>query len=201
VPGRFSIVGILALDVLAAIGLARIIVRRPRLGMALPAVAVALMLFEFLPGRVPTQPAAIPAPYSAIAGSPDGGAVLELPLQWRTGFTNFPDNIQDTTIFMYYATEHGRPLVSGMAARYPDRKLEELKLIPVYRQVLALQHAPGIESVPNFGSGDLRKAGIGFVVYHRDRPLPDSLRYFQNLGMSVLADDGSVLVWHVPASA
>ncbi len=39
--------------------------------------------------------------------------------------------------------------------------------------------------------------GIDFVVYHRDDPAPDALRYIEALDLPVLADDGTVIVWKV----
>lgn len=198
VPARFSLVAILALDVLAAIALAHLVRARPRLKWMV-GVALAVTLFEMLPSHIPTLTQTIPEPYSAIAASPDPGAVLEIPVQWRTGFGGHPGDVEDTSIFMYYATRHGKPLVSGMVARYPDSKLEELKHVAIYREILSLQDAEGYEDVvANFEPADLRAAGIGFVVYHRDHVRIRSLGYFLHLGMPVLADDGTVLVWKVP---
>jgi hypothetical protein len=45
---------------------------------------------------------------------------------------------------------------------------------------------------------DLRQAGIGYVVYHRDDPRPAVEAYLSDLHLPVLADDGTVLVWKIP---
>src|SRR5439155_18517364 len=142
VPGRFSIVGILALAVLGSLGLAWAAARWRRAGWAICLAASALAFIEFYPARVTTQAAAIPPAYQAIAASPDGGAVLEIPLQWRTGFLSVPEG-PDTTVFLYYATLHHHPLVGGATARYPQSKLDVLLRVPLYRQVLALQRTAG----------------------------------------------------------
>lgn len=197
VPGRFSIAGILALDVLAAMALARV-ATRAGLARAIAGLAIGLTLVEFLAPRVPYQYAHIPPAYSAIAEHPDRGAVMEIPIGWRTGFGSVPANVPDPAIHMYYATRHSRPLVSGMAARFPDKKIKELTDIPVYRQVLALQGGEGFNDPARFSARDLRSLGIGFVVYHRDRPAPAALSYIKGLGMQVLVDDGTVIVWEVP---
>jgi hypothetical protein len=104
-------------------------------------------------------------------------------------------------------------MVNGVLPRYPQRKLDRLQRIPVYDQLLGFQtdapptiyqplpagrptgepHPP-----PTFGAADLRALGIGYVVYHRDRPRPAVLDYLTRLGMPVLADDGTVIVWKVP---
>lgn len=197
VPGRFSVVGILALDVLAALALARLARSRPRLARAAPALALALVVVEFYPRFVATQPAAIPPAYEAIADDPGRGAVLEVPLQWRTGFDAYGDTAGDHTIFLYYATEHGKPIVGGMVARYPDRRLAEVMGQPVYRQLLRLHQDPPTAPA-TFTPADLRALGIGYVVYHRDRPRPWVKAYLAGLGMPVLADDGPVIIWKVP---
>ena len=201
VPGRFSVVAILALDVLAAVGLAWVTSRLanrygPRPALVAPAVALLLVLVEFFPRGLVTQRPRIPGPYSAIAADRGGKAVLEIPLQWRTGFGDFGDVQGDHSIFLYYATRHGKPLAGGMAARYPLGSRQGLLSQPVYSQIVALQQ--GDLAAATFSTGELRQAGIGYVVYHRDRPREAALFHLSELEMPVLADDGTVLVWKVP---
>ena len=201
VPGRFSVVAILALDVLAAVGLAWLMGRLarqygPRLALVAPAVALLFVLVEFFPRGLVTQKPGIPRPYSAIAADAGRKAVLEIPLQWRTGFGDFGDVAGDHSIFLYYATRHGKPLAGGMVARYPLRSRQALLSQPVYSQVVALQQ--GDLAAATFSADDLRQAGIGYVVYHRDRPREAALFHLSELKMPVLADDGTVLVWKVP---
>jgi hypothetical protein len=98
---------------------------------------------------------------------------------------------------MYYATRHGKPLVGGMVARLPRRLVEDFLATPLYAQVVNLQAGkPGA----TFTAADLRQMGIGFVVYHRDRPRPEAERYVASLGLPVLADDGTVVAWKVPSA-
>jgi hypothetical protein len=199
-PGRFSVVAILALDVLAAAGLVWLMVRvtqwRPGWRLVVPAVALVLVVVEFFPRSVVTQKPGIPRPYAAIAADPGRRAVLEIPLQWRTGFGDFGDVESDHSIFLYYATRHGKPLVGGVAARYPARSRQALLRHPVYSQVVALQQ--GDLASATFDAAELRRSGIGYLVYHRDRPRPAVEAYLGELRFPVLADDGTVLVWKVP---
>ena len=197
VPGRFAIVAILALDVLAAGALAALLHRRSRLGVASLGLALVLVVVEFLPGRLAQHPVAVPAPYHRIAADGGTGAVLEIPLQWQSGTAVVGDRSRDHTIFLYYATVHGRPLVSGYLSRYPDERLERLTAIPMYRQVLALVGDPGFDDPAEFDADDLRRLGIGYVVYHRDRPEPKAYEYLDTLGLERLSDDGTVLAWKV----
>lgn len=199
VPGRFAIVAILALDVLAALTLTAIARRWPRWAWASVGAAIAVTVVEFLPGRLPMHAVGAPSPYERIAADAGADAVLEIPLQWQSGAGPIGDRAarRDHTIFMYYAVAHGKPLVSGYVARYPEKRLRRLIAIPLYRQVLALGDEPGFEDEPTFDRDDLRQLGIGYVVYHRDRPQPRALEYVATLGLEVLADDGTVIVWKV----
>jgi hypothetical protein len=127
---------------------------------------------------------------------------LEIPLQWSLGRgvvgDTAPGREREDSGLVYMATVHGRPLVSGTTSRYPRARLEELTAIPVFRQVLALEGEPGFDDPARFTGDDLCRVGIGFVVYHRDRPVPEAFEYLKRLRLPVLADDGTVLVWHVP---
>lgn len=209
IPARFALMTDLLVAVLAAGGLAWIASKLSRDGArkfvspVVCVVALAALTVECLPGNVPglTNPK-IPAPYTAIANDPGNRAVMEIPIQWRDGFGRIGDDIaaRDDTVFMYYATEHGKPLVGGMTARYPDAKEIALKSIPIYAQVLGMQG--DLDPVPvTFTVKDLQALGIGYIVAHRDRPMPKVYDYVTNLFLPVLADDGTTIVWRVPPPA
>ena len=198
-PGRFSIMTVLALSVLAALALVRLGRRIPRAKAVLCGAALGLMLLEFLPGRLPFQHAAVPAPYKAIAHDPGRGAVLELPMVFRWGFGALGKPVADANIHLYYAIDHGKPLVSGFHARYPQRRVLALEAIPLYRQVLALQGETRFLDRATFGVDDLRRERIGYVVYHRDNPQPKALEYITGLHLPVLAEDRDMTVWKVPS--
>jgi hypothetical protein len=211
-PARFAVMAVLALTVLGALVLTRLQERHHRAGIALTAIVAVLALAESLPSRVITLPSAIPDVYGAIAADPGQGAVLEIPIQWRTGFGQYGEWAGDHTLFLYYATRHAKPMVNGMMPRYRQRTLDRLLRVPVYDQLLGFftgLPAGTFESVPagrppgeshppaTFTVADLQRLGIGYVVYHRDRPRPAAAAYMEQLGLSVLADDGTVIVWKV----
>jgi len=198
VPGRFTIVGALALAALASLGIAELHRRWPSRRRLLLAVVAAVLVIDLWPGRLPTRSDEVPSPYAAIADDPAQGAVLDVPLQWSTGQKIIGDQAHHHPILMTYATRHGRPMVGGSVSRYPEDRLEQLLATPVYRQVLSLQNEPGFEDRATFGAEDLRALGIDFVAYHRDRPQPGALAYLESLDLPVLADDGTVIVWKVP---
>ena len=161
-----------------------------------PAVALVLVVVEFFPRSIVTQKPGIPRPYAAIAADPGRRAVLEIPLQWRTGFGDFGDVEADHSIFLYYATRHGKPLAGGVAARYPARGRRALFAPPgLFAGRRPPAGRPGLDHVRRRRTAPVR---IGYVVYHRDRPRPAAEVYLGELRMPVLADDGTVLVWKVP---
>ncbi len=211
-PARFAVMAVLALSVLAAFALTRIQARHRVVGIVVASLVGLLALAESLPSHTPTLPSAIPPAYAAIAADAGNGAVMEIPLQWRTGFGLYGEFNGDHTLFLYYATRHGKPMVNGMMPRYRQRTLDRLLRIPVYDQMqgFATGLAAGVvESVPagrppgephptaSFSADDLRALSIGYVVYHRNRPRPEAVAYIEKLGLPVLADDGGVIVWKV----
>jgi hypothetical protein len=209
-PGRFGAVVQLALDVLAALAIVRLARGRFRWEVVLSALLLAVTMVEFLP---PTHrdllPAPVPDAYRAIAADHSERGVLEIPIQWRDGFRGAGDGLgpvltghppHDDSVFLYYATVHHHPLVSGMVARLPNARWNALLGLPAYQQILSLQGDSAAQP-PTFTAGDLARLGIGWVVYHRDRPFPDVLAYIQRLGLPVVADDGTTVVYGVPSAA
>jgi hypothetical protein len=117
---------------------------------------------------------------------------------FRWGFGALGKPVADANIHLYYAIKHGKPLVSGFHARYPQRRVLELEAIPLYRQLLALQGEARVADSTTFSVDDLRRERIGYVVYHRDNPQPKALDYFNRLRLPVLVEDREMTVWKVP---
>ena len=201
VPGRFALIGVLGICVLAAGTLsARLDRVRPERRRWVLRGCVVIVAFELLPGLPVSRDGGAPAPYAAIAEDSGAGAVLEVPLQWSTGVQRVGFEQRNVTLFMAWATVHGKPYVGGSVSRLSEDRLSRLEAISVYRQVRALQGDPGIRGPVTFGVDDLRQLGIGYVVYHRDIPVPEVLHYVEALDLPVLADDGTVVVWKVPVA-
>lgn len=196
VPGRFALVGALGLAVLAALSLAELARRAvPRAPVVL-VVLLGITTLDLFPTGLPQRDGTVPEPFEAIADDPAEGAVLEIPIQWYTGEQVIGDNSDFS--FLLHAVVHQKPIVSGGASRLPDWRLDALRDVAVYREVLALQGAEGFDERADFDADDLMRLGISYVVYDRGRPAPDAFAYFTSLDLPVLADDGRVLVWQVP---
>jgi Dolichyl-phosphate-mannose-protein mannosyltransferase len=197
-PIRLVVVTDLALGVLMSVTLSGLMRRWPKRAWSIATLSCAAVVLEFLPGQVPTLPTAVPRPYSAIAARHDALAVLDLPLQWFGASRVVGDTQRYDSILLYYATVHEHAVVNGSVARYSDSRLARLEAIPVYRQVASLAGDPGFADRATFDAADLRSVGIGYIVYHRDRPQPRLYAYVESLRLPILADDGEVLVWRVP---
>jgi hypothetical protein len=202
VPGRFGIVGVLGISILAALG-ARALLERvpPGRVLVVTGLVVAVVLVDLVPPALPQRDDVVPEPYHAIAAHDGGGAVLELPLQWATGVRlvgGGGHGYQGKQ--MVYATVHGRPLASGSVSRLSTTRLERLLAVPLYAAVLQLQSpgGPDPDVAPTIDRAMLRAAGIGYVVHHRDVAVPRVRRAIQALELPVLASDGDVTVWLVP---
>lgn len=202
-PARFGVVASLALILLAALGMEWLVRRWPRRAVLLPVAATLLVAIEFLPpGSYLTLPAAQPAAYRQMAQDPSPGAVLDLPLQFRTGYGVVGDQGPppgDDSRFMYEAVLTGRPMAGGSVSRLPERRMAALQAIPVYAQILRLQGDAGAEGGPaTFTPADLHALGIRFVVDHHEAAKPAVVSYLASLQLPVFAQDSSVTVWKVP---
>jgi hypothetical protein len=114
---RLDVMLMLALGVLVAGGLTSVAGwlnrRAPAVARAIPAVALALVLFEFLPIPYPTSPPDTPAWYTTLAADERAGAVLNLPANW------------DRPGYLLYQTEHGKPLTIAYISREDPRTFTE----------------------------------------------------------------------------
>ncbi len=201
IPSRFSIVVAIVLAVFAASAIATVCRRLPtRLTPIIAIACVSLMWIESMSTSFPVMTQKkVPAPYEVIRNDPGNLAVLELPMQWRDGFGQVGDDVlrRDNTIFMYYATTHQKPIVGGMVARLSQTRKDALISDPLLHQVLNLQGDGGTPLPITFRATDLSAKGIGYVVMHDDKPLPQARRYIEALNMKVLAQSDGVTVWKV----
>jgi hypothetical protein len=111
---RFSTMVMLALGVLAAAGLNRLLTHgKPAWRLGVAGTALGLILFEFLPVPYPMSPPDTPAWYETLAADARPGAVLNLPMNW------------DRPGYLLYQTVHGKPLTAAYISREDPRTLVE----------------------------------------------------------------------------
>lgn len=107
---RLDVIVMLALGIVAASGLNSLTRHRPG-GALIGAVALVLVLFEFLPAPYPMSPPDTPSWYRALAEDGRSGAVLNLPANW------------DRPGYLLYQTEHGQALTVAYISRDDPRTL------------------------------------------------------------------------------
>ena len=111
---RFDAMVMLALGVLAALGLDGLVRRLPGWrGQVVAFAAIALIVFEFLPAPYPMSQPDTPDWYKTLAGDARPGAVLNLPMNW------------DRPGYLLYQTEHGKPLTVAYISRDDPRTLTD----------------------------------------------------------------------------
>lgn len=105
-PARFAVLAMLGLSLLAAIGLAR-----SRAGVRVVAVAVALMMLEYVnaPLKLVAAPATSTRAGRWLRDQPGRDAVLYLPLSLD----------KENTAYMVHSLEHRRPIVNGYSGQRP----------------------------------------------------------------------------------
>jgi len=108
---RLDVMVMLALGMLAAAGVAAL--AGGRAGRWMPVVAVALIVFEFLPAPYPMSPPDTPSWYATLAADNRTGSVLNLPVNW------------DRPGYLLYQTVHGKPLAAAYISREDPRTLIE----------------------------------------------------------------------------
>jgi hypothetical protein len=109
---RFDVMITLSLGILASVGLLWLW-ESSKAGRVAGAIALMLILFEFLPVPYPMSPPDTPAWYKTLVQDPRSGAVLNLPMQW------------DRPGYLLYQTVHGKPLTVAYISRDDPRTLTE----------------------------------------------------------------------------
>lgn len=152
---RFDVMFMLALAVLAGLGLD--VLSRGGSRKWLPAIALALVLFEFLPAPYPMSRPDVPEWYRTLANDPRPGAVLTLPVSW------------DRPGYLLQQTVHGKPVTAAYISRDDPRTL--IEQAPVLRYFRRLESDRGFDLARD-GEKALAELGVRWVVLDRYQ-MPD----------------------------
>jgi hypothetical protein len=148
---RLDVMLMLALAVLAAMGLQALM--RSRAGRWVGVAALALVVFEFLPAPYPVSPPDPPAWYETLAADPRPGAVLNLPVNW------------DRPWYLLYQTVHRKSLTAAYISRDDPRTL--IERAPVLRYFRRLGGDSSEFDLRRDGRKALAELGIRWVVLDR----------------------------------
>jgi hypothetical protein len=103
---RFSVMVMLSLGCLVALGLQRVLVSLPqRRAVVVGGLTTVLVCFEFLPAPYPLASVEIPSFYDTLAADESEYAILELPMNW------------DRPTHLLYQTVHRKPIIAGYVTR------------------------------------------------------------------------------------
>jgi hypothetical protein len=144
VPSRAGVLFLLAVSMLAALGLRH--VRKRGFRITLTALAAAECFSGPLPLRM--EPPTLPPIYRRLEGLEGEGALLELPLAP-------PERFQDNAIYVYRSSFHRRALVNGYSGFVPES----------YRETFALLQGTPLSE----GLSRLSRGGVRYVLAHEGR--------------------------------
>jgi hypothetical protein len=145
-PGRFGILVLLGVSVLAAYGVSRVLVRTPanwRRPLTLLLGGVMLLEYQTAPAYMETLPVETPDVYRWLAREPRGTVTIEYPLPRPEA-----PPLQDP-FYMYFSTMHWQPLLNGYSGHYPVsyiRLLESQRKFPDDASIAELR-ARGVKAI------------------------------------------------------
>jgi len=201
-PGRMSIVLMLALAVLFASALTWMGHRKPRQRRVLLAAIGAALAFELLPTPQSLYAASVPRVYAHVAAAPGDVRLLELPSGIR-GSTRAVGDFSPRTQF--FQTMHGKRLIGGYLSRVSRRRVTDVRRDPMVDALIWLSEGQPLDasrrrSLVETGPSFVERANVGFVVVDRDRT-PDELREFAIEAFSLeLVDADGVFELYRPAA-
>ena len=218
-PDRLVVLTLVAVAVLAALGVSAVLARLPQTGrwrVGARAAVLGLVGAGLAPSLLfgyglTALPVRVPDLYRVLAAAPDDGLVMELPPA-----TGSPQ---------YFQTVSHKRLAAGIVPRLPDSAALQLENVPYYSLLSRGWPLPESDTAPDAVAADiyplqpfaagLRAHGIAYVVLHRLSciepaalwpcfPLPNyasAFRFLANtLGSPFYADSGAGLTaWHVEA--
>jgi hypothetical protein len=213
-PNRYSLILMLALAVLAALGAWRLLAwvacragpefrreadsrrtswrRLPYPALVLGLLLAAGILLEHLAVPLPTTDARIPAVYAQIAAEPGAFSIMQLPLGWRDSYGTLGS--EDTQL-QYYQTAHGKAMLGGNISRAPAFKLDYFRRIPLFQALTELERyhdvPPAVDAAARAQAGALAALyDLRYLITFP--PLPGRYPYFdtwqrvQDYALSVL---------------
>jgi hypothetical protein len=158
-PGRFNVISVLAVSLLAASALKPLIARRGKAVFLL----VPLILFETLRVPYPTNKVEIPPVYREIGRDVQAQAILEVPFFASDGLVDLGPTYPDS---MRYQTVHKKKMFNGYFSRTTVGTIFSYLNLPVIRSLLLAQK--GLMPPPETLATDKGLAGDFVNLFHVD---------------------------------
>ena len=192
VPSRLGILTLLALGVLAAFGLERVIrgLKAPR-GAWVGTAAVVLLVAELAAFPLDARPYGIdvPAIDRELAARPRPFAAVGFPVPDPTDATQ---SARVHSYFMLHSMEHWQPLVNGYSGIVPPRHQRLFMILTAFPDTASLR--------------ELEELGVGYAVLHREfysddeweRVVARATEFPDRLHLEAETDDGRL--YSLPAA-
>jgi hypothetical protein len=193
VPSRLGILTLLALGVLAAVGLDRLVrgLKAPR-GAWVGAAAVALLVVELAAFPLDARPYGIdvPAIDRELAARPRPFAAVGFPVPDPTNATQ---SARLHSYYMLHSMEHWQPLVNGYSGIVPPRHQRLFMILTAFPDLASLR--------------ELEELGVGYAVLHRGfysdedwgRVVARAAEFPDRLRLEAETDDGQL--YSLPAAS
>ncbi|WP_424357757.1 hypothetical protein [Methanocella sp. MCL-LM] len=200
-PGRFEVLTLLSITVIAGFGASRlkknITTRRMdqiitgRLQALLPIVIMMLILFEYLSVPFITSDPAVPEFYYSLSKEQGDFAVIEIPATY---------DYSAGIMAEYYQTVHQKRMVGGQLARAPDSSLEFEKKTPFISEITYQRSAGDLfqQNSSLLSKSILNSHNIRYLIIHKNYLEPDGYTQINNsvssaLGIPTYSDDKIVV--------
>jgi len=176
-PSRFSVMVLLSLGPLAALGAGYLANKAGRewQSTALALILLGLILFENLSLPLPQSSMVVPALYQRIAQDREAFTVLDIPFGWRNGFRVTGAHTVGIMFGQFYQTAHQKPLLHGNTSRNPELKFQYFTEAPVINTLTWLEM--GHTLPPETWAADkqvaadvLRFFNIKYIVVRSEEP-------------------------------
>ena len=172
-PGRFMQVGVIALGIGAACGLAWLVRRLPRWRGPLLIIAPALLLLQIWPRPFPAEPLRpVPPFYQQIARDPAHYGVFDLPLKPAAGFSYGLAFQHTSSFYQIYQITHGKGIDGGYVSRTYARHPIFDALLNTRSAGMNILRVDGQVSAFASFQDDLAQNGYRYVVLHKDQTQP-----------------------------
>ncbi len=187
-PERFNVILSIPVALLAALGVQSLMQRQNLSHIQswlLWVLVVGFILFEYAV-TYPMLPLTVPQWFSQLANEEEDFAILNLPMHNRRYIENY----------MYYQSEHGKPLVGGKTARTPREAFEFIDSVP------SLSRSPKTNAPPDeiaqVGSQlkSLADANVRYLILHKNFLTVEELDSWKEwLGLEPVFEDAELVVF------
>jgi hypothetical protein len=166
IPERFALVTILAVYILAAFGIERLMrINRSKLisNKSLGLFLVGLQIIEFMPMPYPLLYLKVPEVYYDLAARDKKLPILVLPLGWQNSYKTLGGYYKE---IQFYQTIHEHPIFQGQIARIEERYFDYYLAQPGFRFLMDAEKRTPLPGEKEAVFDILRKYNIKYVVIH-----------------------------------